>query len=374
MKILCTSFIQLKTMIESKEHKIIMFGAGVVGQVTMPSILERYGLLKYIDCYVDNDQTKWNKEICYLDYSWMVKSPGYLNECEPDSIIMLNISRYSEALQQLEGMTSTQKTKCFLSPMMCIYNMCSETSGGTPIFLDEPIIPKKIHYMWLGKKEIPDNLKKCMDSWQRFCPDYEIIEWNENNYDIEKNSYMKDAYSSKAYGFVPDYARLDILYSEGGFYLDTDVELIKPLDDMRYQEAFCGVEKWQVLNFGGCSGAVKGNKMIKRFLDSRSNISFFNLDGSQNRKTCGFYDTFTAIKEGYVLDGTTQNINGMNIFAYDYFHPYDYMSGLCGTNEHTYSIHHFNGGWLDEKMILENQKTQRKYSEIYSIAVNNICM
>ena len=118
------------------------------------------------------------------------------------------------------------------------------------------MIPKKIHYCWFGSGELPDKDKKNIENWKKLCPDYEIIRWDESNYDYKKNKYMKQAYKSKKWGFVPDYARLDILYHHGGIYLDTDVELVRNLDILRYQRAFCGVEKWGNINLGGCSGAV----------------------------------------------------------------------------------------------------------------------
>ena len=267
--------------------------------------------------------------------------------------------------EQLEQMECTKNMTAYIMPMMCIHNMCSDVSEGNPIMTDVPLIPKKIHYMWLGRKEIPSNLQKCIDSWKKYCPDYEIIEWNENNYDISKHPYMQQAYEKSAYGFVPDYARLDILYQYGGFYLDTDVELVKSIDDLRYQEAFCGVEKWQVLNFGGGSGAVKGHPMIKKFLDARRDVYFLDKNGNQNKNTCGFYDTKVILENGYQINGQTQNVKGMNIYAYDYFHPYDYMSGLLSRTEHTYAIHHFNGGWLDEKMREQNELTSMKYKQLY---------
>ena len=228
--------------------------------------------------------------------------------------------------------------------------------------------------MWLGRKPIPDNLMKCIDSWKRFCPDYEIIEWNENNYDIEKHPYMKEAYEAKAYGFVPDYARLDILYTQGGIYLDTDVELKRNLDNLRCLKAFCGVEKWQIINFGGLSGAEKKHPMIKEFLDSRMNIRFYNKDGSLNKNTCGFYDTQVAIRNGYKINGETQTINDMCILGSDYFQPYDYMSGIVNETKNTYSIHWFNGGWLDEKMKIANEESKKVYMDFYRKALANESM
>ena len=192
-----------------------------------------------------------------------------------------------------------------------------------------------------------------------------MIRWDESNYDISKNRYMEQAYEAGAYGFVPDYARLDILYEHGGIYMDTDVEVIRNLDDMLYQQAFCGVEKWQTINFGGCSGAVKGHKAVGQFLDERKKIAFLNEDGSQNKNTCGFYDTKVALRNGYKINGKTQNVMGMNIYAFDYFHPYDYMSGQTVETGNTYTVHRFNGGWMNERMRQENINAVKVYNEIY---------
>ncbi len=366
MKLLCQNYEELAERIKLSNKKIVMFGAGVVGQITMPNILKQYGLLDFIDCYLDNDSSKWESMISICGKKYVIKSPEYLNECKEESIIFLNISRYSEVLSQLEAMECTENMECYLTPMLCIHNFCMTESKGAGVMSTLPMIPKKINYMWLGGKAMPDKLKRCIDTWHKLCPDYEIIEWNEDNYDLKKHPYMIEAYESGGFGFVPDYARIDILYNYGGLYMDTDIELIKNLDPLLNQEAFCGLEKWQVVNFGGCSGAVQGHPMIKKFLDARKDIHFIDSNGKQNRNTCGFYDTNVILKEGYLMNGMTQNIGGMNIYAYDYFHPYDYMSGITNITDNTYSIHCFNCGWMDENMKLQNMKSQREYLKLYN--------
>ena len=371
MKLQCCSFDEFNEKIRAGNNEIVMFGAGVLGQVTMPQILLKYELLSFIRCYVDNDQAKWGSSIELFGNSVPVNSPSFLENCNKNTVILLNISRFSDVIEQFQGMECTEEMECYITPMMCIYNFCPGTSNGEPKLLDKPVIPKKINYMWLGRNPIPVELQKCLESWRQFCPDYEIIEWNEDNYDISKNPYMKQAYEAGAYGFVPDYARLDILYHHGGFYLDTDVEIKGSIEELRYQEAFCGVEKWQVVNFGGLSGAVKGNPMIKRFLDARKSIVFIDNSGRINKNTCGFYDTRVALDAGYVIDGTTQHVSGINIYAYDYFQPYDYMSGILSSTEHTYSVHWFNGGWLDEKMKKANEEAVRRYIVLFDECISN---
>lgn len=368
----CTSFEEMNREICRRDMEIVVFGAGVIGTVTVPEILRQYNLLWRVAFYIDNSHNAQGRKITLQDRDVHIKPVTALNGTAENTVIIIAISRYAEILSQLEQIPCTQDMTCYIMPMMCIHNFCSNISGGAPILSDKPMIPKNIHYMWLGKKEIPTNLQKCIDSWKKYCPDYEIIQWNESNYDIEKHAYMLAAYEKGAYGFVPDYARLDILYQYGGIYMDTDVEVIKNLDPLLYQEAFCGVEKWQVINFGGCSGAIKGHPMLREFLKGREDVLFLDRDGRQNMVTCGFYDTNAAAKNGYRINGMTQNIRGMNIYAFDYFHPYDYMSGHTRMTEHTYSIHWFNGGWLDDKMKLANEQAMREYDRIYDMAVENV--
>lgn len=362
LELKCCDFTEFAKRIKRDDKKIVMFGAGVIGQVVAPTILNQLNLLEYVNCYVDNDTTKCGTIIKTNEKEFPVFSPDYLKQCGDSVIVLLNISRYSTVIEQLNKYSTD--FECYIMPMMLINNFSLEKSKRESKSYDTPLIPKKLHYMWLGEKSIPDKLKRCISSWEKYCPDYEIIEWNEKNYDISKNEYMSQAYKCGAYGFVPDYARLDILYNHGGIYLDTDVEIIRPIDALLYQEAFCGVEKWQVVNFGGMSGAIKGHSMIKAFLENREQISFINEDGSQNRNTCGFYDTKVILDRGYKIDGTTQNICGMNVYASDYFHPYDYMSGITNLTENTYAIHHFNGGWLSNEQINENERASKLYQEL----------
>ncbi|MBP3802729.1 MAG: hypothetical protein J6I76_02350 [Oribacterium sp.] len=371
MNLKCCKWEEFKNIVVDANSRLIMFGAGAIGQVSTLEILKNLDLLDKIDCYLDNNPLIWGSYIESSESKYKIKSPQYLEECSDQTVILLNISRFPEVIKQLENMPCTQNMDCYVMPMMLIHNFCLDKSKGNPVLTKDALIPKKLHYMWLGRNSIPENLQKCINSWKKYCPDYEIIEWNEDNYDITKHSYMKDAYDIGAYGFVPDYARIDILYNEGGFYLDTDVEIKRNIDDLRYQQAFCGVEKWQIINFGGLSGAVKEHPMLKEFLDSRQEVSFFNQDGSVNKNTCGFYDTRVAITCGYRINGETQCINGMNIYASDYFQPFDYMSGVINETENTHSIHWFNGGWLDEKMKRQNKETKRLYLDLYNKALEN---
>lgn len=367
MEIRCCSFANMAADIRSKNQRILLYGAGVVGTVTTPEILRECQLFPYVECYIDNDDKKCGSVIKTGEYSVPVNSVQYLKGLtDHNKAILLNISRYAKVLEQLEALEQTKEMTCYIMPVLCIYNFYNQKLYGVFHDSDTQRIPKTIHYFWLGGKPIPQKLKKCIDSWKRYCPDYEIIQWNENNYDVSKNRYTSQAYQKKAYGFVPDFARLDILYHFGGIYMDTDVELLRPLDELLYQDAFCGVEKWQVINFGGCSGAVPHHEIIGELLDYRKEIPFTDENGVDNKNTCGYYDTKVMLLHGYKINGTPQQTDGINIYTYDYFHPYDYMSGRMDLSKNTFSVHHFNGGWLDEAMKMLNLKTMEEFKQICS--------
>lgn len=358
------SFEEMAADIKKHSRKIVLFGAGVIGTSITPAILDNFDLINIVECCIDNDALKWEKSIRLGEKKVKIYKPEILANLGDNVAVLINISRYAEALEQLEQMECTRTMICYIMPMMCIINFHNNGGKGVLQTSKKPLIPKKIHYMWLGGGALPPNLQKCIDSWCRFCPDYEIIKWDESNYDLKKSVYMEQAYKYKKYGYVPDYARVDILYHYGGIYMDTDVEVIRNLDDLLYQEAFSSVEKWQVLNLGGCSGAVPKHPALEKFLQAWEQRRFVDEEGHADMLSSGFVDTKVAMDYGYVLNGQNQNILGMNIYTYDYFHPYDYMSGKMEMTDDTHTIHHFNGGWLDERAKLATQQTRSKYESL----------
>lgn len=222
-------------------------------------------------------------------------------------------------------------------------------------------IPKIIHYCWFGRVEKPKLAKKCIKSWKKFLPDYEIIEWNEDNFDINSNLYVKQAYEAKKYAFVSDYVRLYALYNYGGIYMDTDVEVLKSLDKFLQYEAFIGFESKQLCGTG-IIGSEKKNLMIKEFLELYDNIKFINDDGSLNQTTNVSMITDLFTKYGVELNDTQQSIKGMEIFPKTYFCPLNYGDGHTEFSKDTYTIHHFAGSWLSED-VQKNIKKRKIYDK-----------
>ena len=217
------------------------------------------------------------------------------------------------------------------------------------------MIPKKIHYCWIGGNPLPDSAKKCIKSWKKYCPDYEIIEWNESNYDFTKNPYMKQALDAKKWGFVPDFARLDIIYREGGIYLDTDVEMVKPFDPLLSCKGFAGFESEREVALGLGFGAEPGNLIIHKLMESYADLSFLNPDGSLNLTPAPALNSEALEKLGLRRDGSHQELDGFVFLPTEYLCPKSYVDGLIHKTENTYSIHHYDASWFDEKKQAEKR-------------------
>lgn len=207
------------------------------------------------------------------------------------------------------------------------------------------MIPKVIHYCWFGHGEIPEKDKKCIESWKRMCPDYEIKQWNESNYDITKNAYMEEAYNARKWGFVPDYARLDIIYEHGGFYLDTDVELIKSLDDLLNNKAIMGFEDGCHVNPGLIIAAEPKHPTICDIMGIYENRHFIKTDGSIDLTPSPIMNTNYLINQGLKQNNKKQTVKDITIYPTDYFCPKNYKTGKLNKTDNTYSIHWFNASW-----------------------------
>jgi mannosyltransferase OCH1-like enzyme len=223
----------------------------------------------------------------------------------------------------------------------------------------EQLIPKKIHYCWFGGNPMPNLMKKCIDSWKKYCPDYEIIEWNENNFNINYCDYVKEAYEAKKWAFVSDVARLYALVTQGGIYMDTDVEVLKPLDDLLLYDAFSGFEGEDRIPTG-LMACRKGQPLFAELLHSYDNVHFLKFDGSHDVTTNVTRITNVCLKYGLILNNMKQTINGFTLFPKDYFCPKDYETENIKLTNNTYTIHHFNGSWLSEEDRLSN-KLKKKY-------------
>lgn len=228
------------------------------------------------------------------------------------------------------------------------------------------MIPKIIHYCWFGGNPIPENLQCCMESWKRLMPDYEIKRWDESNYDINKCAYIREAYEAKKWAFVSDYARLDICYTYGGIYLDTDVEVIKPFDDLLSLQGFCGMEVGKRIipdevNLGLVFGLERGQEMGRVMRDDYHTLHFKKPNGLPDVTPCPVIQTRLLSGYGLKLTNEIQNINGLTVFPTDYFCPMNQYTGEIKITQNTYSIHHYFASWYSPA-DQERRELRQKYS------------
>lgn len=238
------------------------------------------------------------------------------------------------------------------------------------------MIPKIIHYCWFGKKEKPALIKKCIKSWRRFCPEYKIIEWNEENFNIACNEFCKAAYTAGKWAFVTDYVRLKVLYEYGGIYMDTDVELIKPLDNYLNYNCFMGFQHEKYVNTGLIIGSIKKHGFVKENADIYDDLKFYNEDDSFKLTVCQEYTTELLKKRGLRIpcDGQIQVLGDIYIFPPEYFCPYDHRTMKMNKTDNTVAIHHFASSWWDDTRKQKYRKAKIDNIIHYLIHTPNRCI
>lgn len=221
------------------------------------------------------------------------------------------------------------------------------------------MIPKKIHYCWFGNKSKPSDVMKCIESWKQKCPDYEIIEWNESNYDVTKNSFLKSAYESKQWAFVSDYARLDIVNEYGGIYLDTDVELLKNLDFLLKYDCYFGIQQSDLSIATGLGfGAISHHRAISEMLKQYDSISF-DINNLQ-LIACPILNTKAMEMFGYKKENISQIVCDAIVFPCLYFDPLAPGTDKSLVCSRTVSIHHYSASWTS----VENRLKRKIYRKI----------
>ena len=217
------------------------------------------------------------------------------------------------------------------------------------------MIAKVIHYCWFGGNPLPPMALQCIKSWKKYCPGYKIIAWNENNFDIALNTYAREAYQAKKYAFVSDVARLWVLTNYGGVYMDTDCELIKPIDKFLHHEGVCGFESPNQISTA-LMGCRAGHSLFAQLLDDYNNRSFALPGGRFDMTTNVTTITNTLRTYGLCLNGKLQTINGLTLYPVDFFSPMDEKTGSITLTDNTCAIHHFDASWLTTKQRTEYRR------------------
>lgn len=349
---------------KAREKNLLFFGAGRYACWQCDACP---GIEKLVKGIIDNDSQKvgTHLEIKGLQLP-IISLQEAVVRYGKNVILVLTLQDCEGVVEQLRYVDEYRDVECYISKEWREYNEEVEIHSINYEIerIGKPKIPKVINYFWVGKSKIPQSNQKCIDSWKKFCPDYEIKEWNENNYDLTKNLYMKQAYTKQKWGFVPDFARLDIIYNYGGIYLDTDVEIIRNIDDLLYNEAFIGWENRYYVNAGSGFGAVAHNAIIKEMMQAYEGVEFINSDGSLNLIASPRYQTEILERHGLQKNGRYQKIEGMSIYPANFFSPKSFYSGINWANDASYMIHHYDASWVKGAAQNGTMKLHEKFENM----------
>ena len=247
------------------------------------------------------------------------------------------------------------------------------------------MIPKVIHYCWFGRNPLPPLAQECIASWKKYLPDYEIREWNEDNFDVNAIPYTAEAYQQKKYAFVSDYARFCILHQYGGLYFDTDVEIIRPLDDIIEKGNFIGFEAdpdgkntpgYYAPRFcyavapGLGMGIEKGHSLMKQMRVLYGGLVFDGGQMSPWLKTVVAYMTEALVQEGLQNIKGIQQVGDILVYPQEYFAPINVITGRLHITENTRTIHHYTGSWHNHHVLSLKDRLRQLIPE-WLLLLNN---
>ena len=241
------------------------------------------------------------------------------------------------------------------------------------------MIPQIIHYCWFGRKPLPELALKCIASWKKFFPEYEIKEWNEDNFDVDQIPYTAQAYKCKKYAFVSDYARFKIMYEHGGIYFDTDVEVVKPMDKIIEKGPFFGIETARerlLCNPGLGFASPPELSICKEMIDAYNSMDFIHPNGQYNLKTVVRIISELLSEKGFHAALSPIKFNDIYFYPPEYFSPINYITKAKNITANTHTIHHYAASWVNEerkpskivkiweKLHLPNTDIREKFSRL----------
>ncbi len=334
-----------------KDKKVICFGFGFQSWDMCNNYKQ---ILDRIVFFIDGDKSKvgthiiGGKEIEVKPKEWLLQ-----NKDLKDYAFLITTKFVNEIVEEFDYLDVDVYSYILMEELLE-----KEASTDCDIFKSsDESIPRVIHYCWFGNGKKSELHEKCIASWKEKCPDYEIIEWNESNFDININNYVKEAYEAKKYAFVSDFLRLYVLYNYGGIYLDVDVEVLKPLDELLFVDGFTGFETTHCIPTG-IIATKKGNIWVKEQLDFYENNKF--LDEKNNQILTTNVEIITNIskeKHGFIPNGKFQELRyGMCIYPKCFFCPKSVRTGNIYLTNRTYTIHHFNLSWMGETTKDRNER------------------
>ena len=332
------------------DRKIVQFGASSVWHYFF-SMFPNIGkeVVEKTAFIVDNSAERQGGTFRIGENELPVKAPAAMkDESSFVILIMISIAYHESICKQLLEMNLPEDTEVYSLFLMTSSFSKADNSAVDEYFKGrtEKMIPAKIHSFWFSGEEKPELYQRCVDSWHRFCPDFEIFEWNADNYDLTKNEYMYEAYKNRKWAFASDFARLDILKEHGGIYMDMDVELIASIEPLLYADSFFCRQEDGALELGSGFGVPKGDELIGKLLGAYKGRKLFLHDGTMDMTPQPEILSNLLRQNGFTKNHNSQVIDGRLFLSNDYITCY---SGEESIRNARYGIHWHNAGWLPDK-------------------------
>ncbi len=334
-------------MRENRKENIYLYGAGK----RLQEMLHKYGEKLAFTAVVDNDlklQQVGKVRVGTREFP-VISIEELEKRINDKTCIILTMHRFTDVYTDMENREKLNHASCYIYDFILLaekdeklYPRGYRLPKEAFLIEKKSRIPKVIHYCWFGGNEMPKEFVQYMESWKRYCPDYEIIRWDESNYDVTKNSYMYAAYKDKKWAYVSDYARVDIVNRYGGIYMDTDVELVKSLDILLREKAFCGYEDEKYVNLGLGFGSIKNNLVLQTILQCYESLTW---DGGKT--ACPIYQTRVLKQYGLAADNSFQRLENITVFPTVCFCGKSIHTRRIKKMEDTFAIHHFAATWCE---------------------------
>lgn len=357
------SLLDLKT--DSKDKRLVLFGASEYLRL-IDRNMQDLALSENAKFIIDNDPRKngtffrlENGEIPVFSYERLYQ------EVPENLVILITSSAYAyEIFEQLDCDERLRSAKCYF--LLYLITERSEVDEGLVKDWKHPVqseaIPRILHCFWFSGEKKTELAQRCLDSWRKACPDYQIMEWNSANYDVQKNKYMRQAYEMRKWAFATDYARLDVINQYGGFYLDLDVELYEDLEPVRYHDFVIGHGHYGEVD-AAVFGAKKGNQILAKLLKIYEDREF-DWDKVRSGEIQPFYLIKIFRELGFALNGKYQEKNGMAIYPKEVFSDRNPYTREIKKGPYALGVHHCDGSWLEKKAFIDYEKCRGALGKI----------
>ena len=317
---------------------------------------------------IDKDEEKNGKFVYINNKKYVVDAPDLLNSLDPYeySIVVSTTKYYDEVCDYISEYYCAWKGSLISIDYIWELETDARILGVAKCPKDyrkniDEKIPRIIHTFWFSNDKIPDLYMKCLDSWRKYCPDFEIRIWSLNDYDDNGCDYFREAINAKKWSFASDYSRAEVVYKYGGIYMDMDVEVVRNIDDLLHNDAYMSFQDLNYLECGSGFGASKGNTIIGEIVREYERLHFIKENGDEDLTTCP--QRYTKIVEPYGLkkNGAFQEFSNLTIYPFEYLTAKSFGTGITYLTENTYTVHHHNGSWVTKENKL---KWNRKYEWI----------